>query len=164
MKEYLFRSTQRVPRPLAEVFAFFSDARNLEKITPEFLNFQVVEAPKKIESGCLIRYKLSLHGIPLRWTTQILDWNPPHQFVDTQLSGPYKLWHHTHTFRADGDETVMEDVVRYALPFDPFSRIVHALYVKQDVERIFGYRTKVIAELFKAKPGSSVPEAHPASR
>lgn len=135
-------------RPLAEVFAFFSDARNLELITPDWLKFQVLTAPARIESGVHIQYRLKWHGIPLRWTTEITRWNPPHDFQDIQLSGPYKLWHHTHSFEERNGGTQMRDVVEYALPFGLFGSLAHWLQVRRNVEQIFDYREERVRAMF----------------
>jgi ligand-binding SRPBCC domain-containing protein len=119
MRIHVLERQQRIERPLAEVFPFYADAGNLERITPPWLGFEVT-TPRPIEMGvgALIEYKLRLHGVPVRWRTRIEAWEPPHRFVDVQLSGPYALWHHTHWFRADGaGATVLGDRVRYAIPF-----------------------------------------------
>jgi ligand-binding SRPBCC domain-containing protein len=143
------RREQWIPRPVDEVFAFFADAGNLETITPPFLGFKILSVNSDpIVAGTEIRYKLSLHGLPIHWLTEIRTWNPPHRFVDIQRSGPYRLWHHTHTFEAHGDRTRMTDVVRYTLPFGALGRLVHSLKVRSDVRTIFDYRRKKITELF----------------
>ncbi len=134
---------QRIEGTPDEVFPFFGDAGNLEAITPPWLGFQVV-TPRPIEMrvGTLIEYRLTLHRLPVRWLTRIEEWVPGERFVDAQLHGPYKLWHHTHEFEADGaHHTLMRDTVRYALPFGPLGEIAHRLFVARDLERIFDYRT-----------------------
>jgi hypothetical protein len=137
-----------VPRPLDEVFPFFSDARNLELLTPSWLKFHVLTIPDKIATGVHIQYRLAWHGIPLRWTTEITRWNPPHDFEDIQLSGPYKLWRHTHRFESRNGGTQMTDMVEYDLPFGPLGRIAHAVQVRRNVEAIFDYRYDRIQEIF----------------
>lgn len=138
-----------VPRELDEVFAFFSDAFNLETLTPPRVNFHVITpAPIDLKAGALIDYKLRVNGIPLRWTTRIDTWNPPHEFSDSQLSGPYKLWHHTHRFSESRGGTKMTDHVDYELPFGPLGSLAHKLWVRRDVESIFTYREKIIRERF----------------
>lgn len=140
---------QVVPRRLEEVFAFFSRAANLEAITPDWLSFRVLSVvPEPIQKGTLIRYRLRLHGLPLHWTSEIEEWDPPHKFVDVQRRGPYKLWHHTHTFLAEGNNTRIRDEVFYELPLGPLGRIVHWLSVRRDVERIFSFRESKIRALF----------------
>jgi ligand-binding SRPBCC domain-containing protein len=140
---------QRIERPLDEVFPFYADAANLERITPPWLGFEVT-TPKPIEMGVgtLIDYRLRLHGIPVSWRTRIEAWDPPHRFVDAQLSGPYLLWHHTHTFRADGPRaTILGDRVRYAIPFGPLGELARALLVDRDLQDIFDYRQEAVADL-----------------
>lgn len=149
IEPYLFRQEQWIPRPIDEVFHFFSDARNLEQITPPWLGFKILSmSTASIEEGTLIRYRLRLHGIPFYWQTEILAWNPPNGFVDTQRSGPYKLWHHTHRFEAHGARTRMTDEVRYQLPFGPLGHIVHTIKVRADITRIFAYRRAQIDAQF----------------
>jgi len=149
IKFHTFRQQQWIPRPIAEVFALFSDARNLEKLTPPWLGFRILKLdPGPIHTGSQIRYRLRLHYLPVYWTTVIRSWDPPHRFVDIQTSGPYKLWHHTHRFESYNGGTKIRDVVRYALPFGILGRIVHAIKVRRDVEAIFQYRRRRIEELF----------------
>lgn len=156
LKFHTLRSEQWIERPIGEVFAFFSDAHNLEKITPPWLGFRILSSSSDaMAQGSQIRYRLKLHGIPLYWRTEIRRWNPPHRFVDVQLSGPYKLWHHTHSFEAHGQRTRMTDVVRYRLPFGLLGEIVHALKVRGDVRRIFDYRRRRIEQEFAVAGGPS---------
>lgn len=132
-----------------EIFAFFSDARNLELLTPGWLNFKILTpTPVAMTPGVHIQYRLSWHGIPLRWTTEITRWNPPHDFEDIQLSGPYKLWRHTHGFEERDGGTQMSDTVEYALPFGFLGRMAHALQVRRNVEKIFDYRYERIQQMF----------------
>jgi ligand-binding SRPBCC domain-containing protein len=138
-----------MPRPLAEVFAFFSDARNLADITPPWLGFRMLTPGTiRLQRGAGISYQLSVHGIPIRWTTEIRQWLPSHRFVDGQVSGPYALWHHTHRFEALNGGTRMNNVVRCQLPFGPLGRWINALMVRRDVKQIFDYREQRIRELF----------------
>lgn len=140
---------QLVPRKLEEVFEFFSRAENLEILTPDFLHFKIVSIdPQPVQKGTLISYKLRVRGIPLRWTSEIREWDPPRQFVDFQTHGPYKLWHHTHRFIAEGNNTRIIDEVLYDLPFGLLGKLAHAVMVKSDVENIFHYREMKIQELF----------------
>jgi ligand-binding SRPBCC domain-containing protein len=138
-----------VPRPLEEVFEFFSNAENLGEITPAWLHFRILSVePVPLQKGTLMRYSLRWRIFPIHWTTEIVEWEPPHRFVDVQLKGPYKLWHHEHRFVAKGAGTRISDEVQYDLPFGVLGRIAHGLKVRHDVEGIFAYRRAVIEKRF----------------
>lgn len=127
-----------LPGTPEEVWPFFADAGNLERITPPWLRFEVLTPlPLAMAVGTLIDYRLRWHGVPIRWRTRIARWDPPGAFVDEQLRGPYRLWHHTHTFERHGDRTLMRDRVEYRAPL---GWIAHPLIVRRDVARIFDYR------------------------
>ena len=131
-----------------KVFAFFSEAKNLDKITPSFLNFKITyQSTVNIQSGTLFDYSLKIRGIPISWRTEILDWNPDQSFVDTQLIGPYKVWHHTHNFFTFEKGTFYEDDVYFALPAIPIISKLAMVFVKRDVKKIFDFRKKVILDL-----------------
>ena len=142
--------SQWLPKTPEQLFPFYGDAYNLEKITPDLLSFKVI-TPKPIEMkpGTLIDYKLKVRGLPIRWTTKITEWDPPHRFCDTQLKGPYKQWIHTHTFTEENGGTRCDDVVEYAPPGGPLAPLINKFFVQGDVEKIFIHRTKVLEELFK---------------
>lgn len=159
MRVFEFTCDQWLPRPVAEVFSFFADARNLQAITPPWLNFEVL-TPGEIamKPGTLIDYKLRVHGLPLRWRTLIREWEPPHRFVDEQLRGPYRQWIHEHTFTEQEGGTLARDKVLYAVPG---GALINALFVRRDVERIFAFRRTRLAERFTpisaATPSVTVP-------
>lgn len=137
-----------LPVPPKDVFPFFADAANLEKITPPWLSFQILTpSPISMQPGTLIDYKLRVHGIPLRWRTRIHEWEPPFHFVDVQLRGPYRHWVHTHSFEPHEGGTLTRDVVEYQAPL---GFITHPLFVQRDIERIFEHRQKVLKEKFAA--------------
>ncbi len=155
MQMHTFETHTTIPLPVDEVFPFFADAFNLEAITPPLLRFRVVTpAPIEMRAGALIDYRLRIRGVPARWRTEIAEWDPPHMFVDQQLKGPYRLWHHTHTFEAidEGRSTLMRDVVRYELPRVPGRSLVHKLVVRPDIERIFEFRGQQIRKLLCPTP------------
>ena len=143
---------QVLPLPLSQTFEFFSDARNLERITPAFLRFEIVGAPPNpLVAGSIIDYTLRLHGIKVHWRTRITKMDPPHAFEDTQDRGPYRVWRHTHTFRAlTPATTLVSDDVEYALPAGVLGSLVAGRKVLRDLDRIFAYRAKTIATLLAA--------------
>jgi ligand-binding SRPBCC domain-containing protein len=143
---------QVLPVTPDEAFEFFADALNLEAITPPWLNFRV-ETPGPIEmgAGTLIRYRLRVRGVPLSWLTRIEAWEPGRRFEDVQLSGPYRVWHHSHTFAPHAGGTLMRDRVSYALPLGPVGALAHALLVRRDLERIFDYRAAAVSRGLAAR-------------
>lgn len=149
MKEACFTTTQDVRAPRDEVFAFFRDPANLQALTPPWLGFRILTPePLPVGEGALYDYQLRLHGLPLRWRTRIEAWEPPYRFVDTQIQGPYALWHHTHTFEdlPEGG-TRLGDRVCYRIGFGPLGSLA-APWVRRDIERIFAFRRHVIERAF----------------
>lgn len=144
---YEFQSETTIGRPLEEVFAFFSDARNLEILTPDFLRFQILTpTPIRLAPGTIIDYRLRIRGIPIRWRSEITVWEPPLRFVDEQRRGPYRTWIHEHRFRPAGEGTLVEDRVRYS-HFG--GRLVNRLFVAPDIRRIFEFRRRKLIEVFE---------------
>lgn len=149
--EDVFMARQYVPRSPEEIFSFFAAAENLERITPPLLNFQIKStSTPAIQEGTLIEYRLKVHGVPMSWLTRIEDWQPPRKFVDLQLKGPYRLWHHTHGFEPLGAGTLLTDRVRYRLPLGFVGWLGGAALVERDVRKIFAFRRRTIHELFGA--------------
>jgi uncharacterized protein len=138
---------QWIPKPIEEAFAFFSQPENLEKITPPWLGFHILKADHPLHAGALIEYKLKVRGLPMRWLTEITAWEPPFRFVDNQLRGPYKLWHHEHRFATKDGGTLIGDRVDYALPLGFLGELIHTLIVRRDVDNIFQYRQQRLKEL-----------------
>ena len=145
MKEFIFEAETYLARARSEVFPFFAEARNLQTLTPPWLKFEVLTpSPIILRPGALIDYRITVHGLPIRWRTEITEWDPPHRFVDVQLSGPYTLWHHTHTFEERNGGTVCADRVRYR---PRGGALIHWLFVRRDVQRRFQYRQQRLNEL-----------------
>ena len=150
MKTFTFDSKLWVPRKLDEVFPFFTDALNLEEITPPWLQFRVVSpAPVRMQVGTEIDYRLKLRGIPLHWRSKITGWNPPYRFIDEQIAGPYRSWVHEHKFQEVGGHTLCEDHVEYSV-FG--GEIINRLLVRRDVQTIFGYRSERLQQIFQKLP------------
>ncbi len=146
MKTYSLDDELVLPVALGEVFDFFAEAGNLEKLTPPWLRFEVLsEGPITMAAGALIDYRIHWRGIPLRWRTEIEVWEPPHRFVDRQIRGPYRLWRHEHLFIDRGNSTSIIDRVEYA-PFG--GALAQRLVVARDVKRIFAYRHEVLRRDF----------------
>lgn len=138
-------ASQRIPLPRAQLFPFFSDARNLAVITPPRMGFRIRTAqPIVMREGTLIDYTVRVAGVPVRWRALISHWDPPSEFADEQLRGPYALWHHRHRFTTVGtDETRMDDEVLFRLPFAPLGNLALP-FVKHELRRIFEYRHATI--------------------
>jgi ligand-binding SRPBCC domain-containing protein len=151
MRIYHLKRTQVLPITLAEAWDFFSSPKNLAKITPSHMKFKIlyISGGQRMYAGQLIRYKINvLPNIPVGWTTEITQVNEPYHFVDTQVSGPYSLWHHQHFFREVPGGVEMIDEVNYAIPFGPIGWLANALFVEREVNRIFDYRFEVLEKLF----------------
>jgi ligand-binding SRPBCC domain-containing protein len=153
-RRYVLERTQFVLASLERAFAFYAEPRNLAKITPKWLGFRIVgfddgeTDDAKMRRGLRIHYRVRPLGFPQRWTSEITEWDPPARFVDEQRKGPYRSWHHEHTFRAVDGGTEIRDRVEYALPFGPLGRIAHAALVRRQLEAIFDHREEVVHELF----------------
>ena len=128
------------------VFAFFSDAQNLDLITPPWLHFRTTTpGSSEMRLDTIIDHRLRVHGVPLRWRSEITLWDPPARFVDEQVRGPYRLWIHEHRFEEQNGGTLVHDHVRYAVLFDV---LLHRLLIRPDIERIFAYGEKKLREIF----------------
>jgi ligand-binding SRPBCC domain-containing protein len=153
MPVHILQRTQVVPAGLEACWNFFSDPRNLEKITPPALDFRVHSAlPPRVYPGLMISYRVRpLFGVPVTWLTEITHVEAPHRFVDEQRVGPYAIWHHEHFFTAlDEGHTEVRDLVHYVLPFGWLGNLAHPLLVAPQLRNIFAFREKAVMEHFDA--------------
>lgn len=150
MKPHTIRSVQFIPVALEQAWDFFSDPRNLPRITPPWLSFEILsDPPGRMYPGLRIEYRVRpLWGIPLRWRTEITHVVEPVYFVDEQLRGPYRLWRHQHRFRAVGGGVEMEDEVHYLLRWGPLGRVAQRWMVRPRLEEIFEYRRAAVDRIF----------------
>jgi len=149
MKPHIIIRKTIIKRPLHEVFDFFSKAENLNLLTPPELQFKILTPlPIEMKQGTLIDYKIKLNGISFAWKTLIAKWQHNEYFVDEQIKGPYKIWHHTHSFKAIDGGTEMTDEVKYLSPGWIFEPIIQALFIKKKVEQIFDYRNSQLKTIF----------------
>ncbi len=150
MAEHILIRSLTLDLPRKEVFDFFADAGNLERITPPELNFHITTPqPFEVKQGTLIDYKLKLRGLPVRWRTEISIWNPPHSFTDKALKSPYKQWIHRHIFTELGEnKTLIEDEVKYRLRLEPLGDLAHWI-IRRELNYIFDFRQKAVAGIFQ---------------
>ena len=159
MAEHILTRKLTLDLPIEKVFDFFADAGNLERITPPELNFRIITPqPIDIEKGILIDYQLKVRSFPIKWRTEISEWNPPRLFVDRALKSPYKQWIHRHTFtELANNQTLIKDEVRYRLPFEPFGDLAF-WFVRRELNYIFDFRQKaVLTTLIRTQSKQSVP-------
>ena len=145
------RTETTVPAPVEETFAFFADAANLERLTPPWLRFTIrTPLPIVMRPGAIIDYRLAVHGLPIAWRSRIDVWEPGRRFVDRQVRGPYRWWHHEHLFEPVTAGTRVIDIVHYQPRFHWFT----GAFVRRDVERIFAFRREALPRLFASSPRS----------
>jgi ligand-binding SRPBCC domain-containing protein len=152
--DQLLETTTLLPLAVDQVFVFFSNAENLQRITPPELAFRILTpTPIVMREGTIIDYRLRLFGVPFRWRTRIAEWQPNDGFVDEQVRGPYRSWKHEHAFAESGNGTRMTDRVTYRLPFQPAGTVALPL-VRRQLDRIFRYRAAAIRRLLVANTSS----------
>lgn len=150
MKVHLFEQEQVLPIGLDEAWRFFASPRNLDEITPTDLAFRIERCEDgPMHEGQIITYRIRLAPlIWTRWFTEIKAVEHGRAFIDEQRAGPYRFWHHRHSFEAVDGGTLMRDTVNYAIGFGPIGDLAHRLFVKQKLRKIFGYRREILAERF----------------
>jgi len=150
---YRLKQRQTIDKNLETTFEFFSNPENLERLTPDRLQFNVLNCePLPVTEGTTIQYKLKIWGIPARWTSVITKWDPPHEFRDVMERGPYSTWEHTHRFESDGDLTVVIDDVYYELPMGFAGRVLGGWIVEWDIGSIFRHRAEQLDTVFSSNP------------
>jgi ligand-binding SRPBCC domain-containing protein len=147
MRTYVLERELVVPASLHETFSFFEDPRNLARITPPWMGFEIITRNLEMREGLEIDYRFRWLGLPLTWKTLISAYDPPHMFVDEALRSPYALWRHRHDFMPCAAGTLVRDHVDYALPLGPFGRIANRLLVQRQLAEIFDYRQRTISGL-----------------
>ncbi|HET7877012.1 MAG TPA: SRPBCC family protein [Methylomirabilota bacterium] len=155
MADYVLERRLWLPRPRPEVFEFFADVRNLEKIHPPWAGFRWVQPPPRIDAGAVVDFSVRVAGIRVRWRAIIREFDPPYRFVDAQLRGPFARWEHRHRFlegpppegQAGVAGTWVEDRVTYRLPLGTLGRVVHALAVGRRIRALFDHRERTLREL-----------------
>jgi len=158
MATHTLRARQVVPRPIEEVFGFFAEPRNLARITPQGMGFEFLTDDFEMRDGLEIEYRLRpLLGVPAKWRTRIADFDPPHGFVDLQISGPYRRWVHRHSFRSVPTGTLVEDTIEYEMPLGPLGMLGHRWLVRDELERIFRHRGRMIDRIFETPASNSSP-------
>jgi ligand-binding SRPBCC domain-containing protein len=141
-RDRVLERSQVVPVGIDEAFAFFAGAANLESITPPWLRFRILDAPRTLGKGSLLVYRLRLFGVPIRWRSQIVEWRPPFGFTDVQVAGPYRRWEHTHRLRPVDSGTEIYDHVVYRLPYEPLAGLLALVAVRPWLTAIFDYRAR----------------------
>ena len=151
MKTFTLDSSIWLPRAIDEVFAFFADAHNLEKLTPPWMHFRTVTPdPIVLAVGTRFEHRLRVRGVLVRWESEVTVWDPPRRFVDEQRRGPYRFWIHEHCFAARDGGTDVSDYVKYAVPG---GAAINSLLVAPDLRKVFGYRWKMLLERFGGTDG-----------
>ena len=150
---YQLKTKQFVKTDMATCWDFFSDPKNLSKITPQSMGFIVrTELPDKMYEGLMIEYTVRpMLGIPMNWITEIKAVKEGQFFIDEQRKGPYAIWHHEHHFKEVDGGVEMTDIVSYEVPFGILGKLVHPIIVKPKLDQIFKYRTKKVDEIFPNK-------------
>lgn len=150
MTLHRLEAVQTLPVTVEEAWEFFSDPRNLARITPSSMDFRITsDVPERVHEGLIVTYTLRpMIGIPVQWATEITHVEEGVRFVDEQRVGPYAMWHHEHTFTAVAGGVEMRDVVHYALPLGPLGDLVHTIAVRSRVRSIFAYRRRALVARF----------------
>jgi ligand-binding SRPBCC domain-containing protein len=151
MAHYQIIRNQELPTTLPDLWDFISSPRNLKKITPPHMGFDIIGAdlPDKMYPGMIISYVVKpLFGIPLTWVTEITHVKDHEYFVDEQRVGPYAIWHHQHIIKPTATGVLMTDIVTYVPPLGFLGAIANSLLIKQQLKSIFDFREKVLKDTY----------------
>jgi len=152
MAVHTLQMKQTIRATLAEAWSFFSNPRNLARITPPGMGFEILtpDLPPQMRAGMMIAYRVRpVFGLPMTWLSEITLVEEGVRFIDVQHVGPYAVWHHEHAFHDLGDGRVeLQDRVTYVLPLGPLGDLAHPWIVKPQLDRIFAFREKAVRELF----------------
>lgn len=150
MKVHSLSQEQTIPISIEEAWRFFSSPRNLEAMTPPKMGFKIVSLPSEtLYEGEIIQYSVkAFPGIWIPWVSEIKSLKKGESFVDDQISGPFKFWHHRHSFEETECGTVVQDLIHYSVGFGIFGELARALVVKNQLARMFEHRREVLEEKF----------------
>jgi ligand-binding SRPBCC domain-containing protein len=147
MADYIVESRMWLPKPRADVFAFFTDPANLSRLSPPWLGVRPLGAPPALAAGAWFDLRITWRGVPFRWRTFIREYDAPFRFLDVQVRGPYARWEHRHLFLAESGGTTLEDRIVYRLPLGLLGNAAHALFVKRLLTRLWAHRRTMISDL-----------------
>ena len=136
-----------LPKPRAEVFAFFADPVKVPSVMPPSLRVRLVAPPRAMTAGAVFDLRLVWLGVPLRWRAFVREYDPPVRFLDVQVRGPYARWEHRHLFLVDGQGTRVEERVVYRLPLGPLGRLAHTVLVGRQLATLWAYRRRRIGDV-----------------
>jgi hypothetical protein len=147
MADHVLETRLWLPRPRAEVFAFFADPENLSRVSPPGLGLRLLAPPAPLHAGAVLDIRGAWLGLPLRWRIYVREYDPPYRFVDVQVRGPWSRWEHRHQFLDEAGGTWVEDRVTYGLPLGPLGRVLHAGLVHRQLRRAWAFRQARLTEL-----------------
>ena len=148
---YTFQHHQELCLSIEQCWEFFSNPANLKVLTPPSLRMDIEEKDNspKIYPGMILSHTIRpFLNIPLQWISEITHILPFQYFIDEQLYGPYKFWHHEHRFRPSTKGVEVSDTIHYMMPYGYLGQAAHRLGIKQKIEEAFVFRKNTLEELF----------------
>tara|TARA_Y100000766_G_C18895518_1_gene600718 strand:+ start:1345 stop:1803 length:459 start_codon:yes stop_codon:yes gene_type:complete len=147
------KTEQYLKADIDKVWEFVSSPRNLKKITPPYMGFDITSEnlPDKMYAGMIITYKVSpILSIPTTWVTEITHVSEKKFFIDEQRVGPYTMWHHQHFFKKHKNGVLMNDIITYKAPLGPLGVLANYLFISKKLKSIFEYRYKTLNKIFNS--------------